>query len=1130
MDRALITELCGCCEPQVASTPVAVENRPGLTAIRYRIGTFATFREAMLEAIARELALRNLTTRQSDDVAITLLELWAAVADVLTFYQERAANEAFLRTARERDSVLRLARLLDYHLRPGIAATTRLAFTLDDKATTRISVGLRVMSLPGQDEMPQIFETVEKVTAQAQLNRLRIFPVPTAFNSFAPGRAAAILISGPSPLGPLDKLVFYDASRVEEKTVSSLAQTDMGQRLEWSPPVQSSSWPAGVAHAAKYTRVLHFFGHNAPSSFAKFIPNADLPVGERTDAGGKWITVNAGDAGYRFNFDQHKLDSYALDVRYEEVTPGVKLLVDTGGAEPVRLVVVRETVQAPATKGPLQDTVSLIGVTRYLRSAPAASSRGPSGVDVFARSGEDICLHLSSAPGTTWQSLGGGITSAPASVSWDPNRIDVFVRGVDQAIWHKFWDGSDWLGNWESLGGRLSSAPAVASWGINRMDLFARGMDRALWHKWWNGSSWSGWESLGGVLASAPAAVSRAPNRIDVFARDANNALLHKQWNGSNWSDWESLGGVFQGAPTACSQGLNPLDVFVRGIDDALWHKSWNSGWSAWQSLGGVLTSDPAATSQGFNRIDVYARGSDFGLQRKQYVSTWMSWQPLTPGLGEVVDLRKAKVYLLESPELDFQPFGYAEKITGARIAVPLPNLNAIEKGRSILVQDSNSEASAAIVAGSQLLFTTSVDAADHLAIDLSADLPRPLDTASAVLLGNVVQATHGETVRNEIVGDGDAATPFQSFVLSKKPVTYVPSPVSAKGENTLQIEINGQRWSEVASLYGQSPTATVYTARQTDAGATMVQFGDGETGARVPSGRGNVIANYRQKLGLEGRLKAGQLSILLDRPVGLKEVSNPAATEGGADPELLAQARQTAPMTVKTFGRAVSLLDFESLAASSGEVAKAKATWVWRGLDKAIHLTVAGQKGGAFSAEALARVHSGLTQQRDPNHVLLISNVCRVPLIITARLVVDRGFDSEKVKAAARDALLDAFSFERIDFAQPIHASEVYRILQEVKIQDLRAVVAVDLDVLHFKGYLGWTAAQLAARGATASALQNHLRIFAARSLSGTTSTDPFVNACFGPGPLPDVLPAEQAYIQSPADDLRLTVVENLA
>jgi hypothetical protein len=174
-----------------------------------------------------------------------------------------------------------------------------------------------------------------------------------------------------------------------------------------------------------------------------------------------------------------------------------------------------------------------------------------------------------------------------------------------------------WLG-WEDLGGVLTSAPAVSSWAANRLDCFVRGTDNALWHKWWNGSSWSGWESLGGVLTSEPAAVSWGPNRIDVFARGTNNAMWHKWWNGSTWSGWEDLGGVLTSGPAVSSWAANRLDCFVRGTDNALWHKWWNgSGWSGWESLGGVLTSAPAAVSWGPDRIDVFVRGTNSAMWHK---------------------------------------------------------------------------------------------------------------------------------------------------------------------------------------------------------------------------------------------------------------------------------------------------------------------------------------------------------------------------------------------------------------------------------------------------------------------------------------------------------------------------------
>src|SRR5207244_11594930 len=47
--------------------------------------------------------LAALRTRRRDDPAIALLDAWATVGDVLTFYSERIANEGFLRTARSEE-------------------------------------------------------------------------------------------------------------------------------------------------------------------------------------------------------------------------------------------------------------------------------------------------------------------------------------------------------------------------------------------------------------------------------------------------------------------------------------------------------------------------------------------------------------------------------------------------------------------------------------------------------------------------------------------------------------------------------------------------------------------------------------------------------------------------------------------------------------------------------------------------------------------------------------------------------------------------------------------------------------------------------------------------------------------
>ena len=58
------------------------------------------------------------------------------MCDILTFYQERIANEAYLRTATERVSIGELAKLIGYKLRPGLAASVALAFTIDAPLAT----------------------------------------------------------------------------------------------------------------------------------------------------------------------------------------------------------------------------------------------------------------------------------------------------------------------------------------------------------------------------------------------------------------------------------------------------------------------------------------------------------------------------------------------------------------------------------------------------------------------------------------------------------------------------------------------------------------------------------------------------------------------------------------------------------------------------------------------------------------------------------------------------------------------------------------------------------------------------------------------------------------------------------
>ena len=129
---------------------------------------------------------------------------------------------------------------------------------------------------------------------------------------------------------------------------------------------------------------------------------------------------------------------------------------------------------------------------------------------------------------------------------------------------------------------------------------------------------------------------------------------------------------------------------------------------------------------------------------------------------------------------------------------------------------------------------------------------PPALDAASAVLLGNVARASHGETVRAEVLGNGDASRAFQRFALKKRPLTYVPGEAPCRWLEPAR-PVDGVRWDEAPALYGERPTDRVLARRTGDDGTAIVQFGDGKTGARVPTGEGNITATYRT-----GRVRRG--------------------------------------------------------------------------------------------------------------------------------------------------------------------------------------------------------------------------------------------------------------------------------
>ena len=780
---------CDCCEGITVETPATVYNRPGLSAIAYRVGTHAQFKDSMLARLslfAQDfLALQQLKTRDDNDFSIALLDAWATVADVLTFYQERIANESYLRTATERISLIELARLIGYKLRPGVAASTFLAFTVEDAkgapGQATIDIGTKVQSIPGPGQLPQTFETIEKIEAKAAWNALK--PQLTQPWQAQKGNTTVYLKGTTTGLKPGDAILFVGKDREgsansqqwDFRIITTITPDPNNARtlVTWDRGLGSVNMnPASDASCYVFRKRAALFGSNAPD--VRLLPK------DITDKFTSEIDTSKHEWKYSLS------SPINLDATYSSIVPTV----------------------AP------QDSWVVLSYLTYCK------------------------LYL--------------VTGVSES---SPKDYTLTTKTTKLTL-----DTGNYLPNFAT---HLRSVVVFAQ--SEKLD-----------------------------IAETP----KIPTPLQ--AGDSEIALAQAA------SD-------LQAGQTLVVSGMAP----------------------------GSATSDPP--------------------------------------ISEVISIKN----------------------------VPR----------------------------------------DGMSITLSTSLQNSYDPTTVSINANVARATHGETVANEVLGSGDASQSYQQFTLRQSPLTYTSSSTASGAESTLEVRVNDIKWHEVPTLYGHESRERIFVTNTSDDQKTSVEFGDGLTGARPPTGQGNIRATYRKGIGTGGLVKAGQLSLLMTRPLGVKGVTNPLDASGAADPEVLDDARRNAPLTVMTLDRIVSLQDYEDFARAFSGIAKALATWTWSGQVRGVFVTVAGTNGQAVSegSPTYKNLLSAMQMAGDPYIPLRVQTYRQAYFRMAARVKVDPDYAQDLVLAAVEKALRDSFSFAARAFGQPVTQSEVIATMQAVP-----GVVAVDLYKLY--------------------------------------------------------------------------------
>lgn len=359
---------CGCCAGTSVQTPQPRVNPPGLPSVGYRIGNWASFKESMLARLSSRdyPALAALKTREDDDFTIALLDAAALVLDILTFYQERLANESYLRTAVQLRSLTELSRLIGYQPSPGVSASTYVAFTLksapgqppDPTATAiTISAGTQIQSVPPQGQTAQTFETSSDITAKPDWNAL---PVLAVKPWVPPGSSNSVYLSGTTTqLQPGDALLILGVQREEWSSSGNATPSDQWRvvvlnkvTVDTQRQLTLVSWDSELSHGEqietrlrilsrqpRWTTAKVFAFRQKASLFGHNAPNPNLFVNASTTKPSTSLINATNPTSWQWNnFQIASPDQIDLDAAYPKIVAGswfvlTSFAIDAGGVE-----------------------------------------------------------------------------------------------------------------------------------------------------------------------------------------------------------------------------------------------------------------------------------------------------------------------------------------------------------------------------------------------------------------------------------------------------------------------------------------------------------------------------------------------------------------------------------------------------------------------------------------------------------------------------------------------------------------------------------------------------------------------------------------------------------------------------
>jgi hypothetical protein len=150
----------------------------------------------------------------------------------------------------------------------------------------------------------------------------------------------------------------------------------------------------------------------------------------------------------------------------------------------------------------------------------------------------------------------------------------------------------------------------------------------------------------------------------------------------------------------------------------------------------------------------------------------------------------------------------------------------------------------------------------------------------------------------------------------------------------------------------------------------------------------------------------------------------------------------------VLTLDRVVSIEDYETFARAFSGIGKAQASSLLSGETQFVQVTVAAANGDAVDpvSDLFRSLAGAIEAAHDPAQRFQVASYQKVLFNLKGSVLIDNRFKAADVLTAVSNTLLQTFSFESREFAQPVTAAEVITVMQQVP-----GVIATLLTQLYF-------------------------------------------------------------------------------